>query len=221
MTAVLWMVLASAVTAGEVCYVPSEQTAGWKRVDVPEDAPALAAPADVDQFRAGEPAWMSEQDPNAYVSASGSYGSGKIDFGFRVLPDPRRLEVKFLEPLRGAKVDVLAMRDGVSFPIWSGRRVAEASIEVEWELPGVDQVLVRVHHHLRPVPAVTQWRAARWMDLAADLSVPAAFRVTRSLYFRHPGGRTLVLCDLPGQTLSVDRAKLGGSAASVSLRRQG
>ena len=217
MSAALSLLVAASVS--QLCFVPSEQTAGWKRVDVPDDAPGLSAPADVDQFRPGEPAWLVEQDPAAYQGATRE-SAGKMGYQFSVPAGTRRLEVRFLEPLRGAKVDVLAYASGRAFPIWSERRVSEASAEIEWDLPRIEQVLVRVHHHLRPVPVVTQWQTARWVDLAADVSVPAAFRVTRSLYFRHPGGRTLELCDLSAQPLTVDRSRLAGAPAAVSLRRK-
>lgn len=219
MSALLSVLVAAAVGAGELCYVPAEQTAGWKRVDLPEEVPGLAAPADLDQFRSGEPAWLVEQNPKGYLGAT-DQGRGRMDYLFLVPADTKRLVVAFVAPLRGAKVDASASGGGRMFPLWDERRVAENEVTLEWDLPGVEHVVIRVHHHLRPVPVVARWRTARWVDLASDTSVPAAFRVTRSLYFRHPGGRTVELCDLPGQPPSVDRARLQGAAVTATLRRK-
>lgn len=212
------LIVAATLAADGSCYLPTEQTAGWKRVDVPEDMPALAAPADIDQFRSGEPAWLVEQDPQAYQRAS-EHGRGSMDYAFKTALNTRRLSVRFMHPLRGAKVDAWANGKFGQFPLLAGRRVADAEVELEWDLPDIDMVVIRVHHHLRPTPVVTHWKTARWVDLASDPSVPARFRVTRSLYFRHPGGRTLQLCDLPGQALSVQRTQLAGNISSVMLAR--
>lgn len=54
--AILWVVLAQT----GVCFVPADQTAGWKRVDLPPEAPALSAPAEVSQSRSGEEATIHE-----------------------------------------------------------------------------------------------------------------------------------------------------------------
>ncbi|HZA14820.1 MAG TPA: hypothetical protein VE618_10000 [Myxococcaceae bacterium] len=219
MSAFLSLLIVTAAGANELCYVPTEQTAGWKRVDVPDDAVGLAAPADVDQFRPGEAAWLVEQDPKGYLGATKQRG-GKMDYTFRVPPQTRRLTVHFVASLRGAELDATAYGEGRTFPLLDGHRVAENFIQLEWELPDIEGIVLRVHHHLRPVTVVAQWRTARWLDLGQDPSIPAAFRVTRSLYFRHPGGRTIELCDLPGQPQSVDRVRLAGRPVNVSLTRK-
>jgi hypothetical protein len=206
-------------TPEPACFVPAEQTAGWKRVDVPDEAPALAAPAGVDQFRSGEPAWLLEQDLRGYLGATRQRG-GITEYTFRVPAGTRRMNVQFVASLRGAEVDAWAYGAGRTFPLWDKRRVAETSVEVEWLLPEIDGVVVRVHHHLRPVPIVASWRTARWIDLAGDASIPAAFRVTRSLYFRHPGGQVVELCDFPSQPLSVERVRISGTPSGVSMRKK-
>src|SRR6185503_16028618 len=90
------------------CYVPSDQTAGWKRVELPDSAPALSAPVDLEQFRAGERALLTEVDPpNTYLGATERH-LGRMRYTFRLPKDAFSVELKFLDSLNGAKVDVTA-----------------------------------------------------------------------------------------------------------------
>ncbi len=217
MTAALSMLVA--LLAGQLCFTPPEQTAGWKRVDVPDGAPALAAPGDVRQFRTGEGAWLLEHDPSAYQGMSRDR-AGRTTYRFQLPREARRLDVQFAEDLRGAKVDAVATAGGRRFTLLDGRRVADKRMPVEWGVPGVEWLELTVHQHLRPVPVVAAWTVARWVDLGAELDIPPAFRVTRSLYYLHPGGRTVELCHLPGQVPSVERGALIGTPVSVTVRRE-
>jgi len=203
--------------AGQLCFTPPDQTAGWKRLDIPDDSPALAAPQDVEQFRVGEAAWLLERNPSAYQGMSRDH-AGQVTFRFQIPRDARRLDVRFAEDLRGAKVDAVAMAGGRQYNLLDGRRVADQQLSLEWGVPGVDALEVTVHQHLRSVPVVAAWTVARWVDLGAELDVPPAFRVTRSLYYRHPGGRTVELCNLPAQALTVERGSLVGLPASIQRR---
>src|SRR5262249_59300766 len=83
------------------CYTPSDGTAGWKQVEIPAAAPALAAPEGTDQVRGGEPAvvWTDDITP---IDAWSSRGHREIFFEVR--KDQRALEVQFAAPLDGAKV---------------------------------------------------------------------------------------------------------------------
>jgi hypothetical protein len=206
------------VLAGQVCFTPPEQTAGWKRLDVPDDAPALAAPKDLEQFRVGESAWLLERDPTAFQGMDREH-AGRSTYRFRLPREARRLDLRFGEDLRGAKVDAVAWAGTRQFSLLDGRRVADSRVSLEWGVPGVEEIDVTVHQHLRPVPVVAEWTVARWVDLGAEQDISPAFRVTRSLYYRHPGGRTVELCNLPAQPLTVDRGSLVGVPASVVLRR--
>jgi hypothetical protein len=202
------------VLAGQICVTPPDQTAGWKRLDIPDDSPALAAPRDVEQFRVGEAGWLLERDPSAYQGI-GRQHAGQTTYHFKIPKEGRRLDVRFAEDLRGAKVDAVVLAGGRPYNLLDGRRVGDAQLSVEWGVPGVDGLDITVHHHLRPVPVVAAWTIARWIDLGAQLDISPAFRVTRSLYYRHPGGRTVELCNLQGQTLTVERGSLVGVPATV------
>jgi hypothetical protein len=183
-------------------------------VDILDDAPALAAPAEVEQFRVGEMAWLVERDPTAYQGVTHE-GAGQSTFHFKLPREARRLNVGFDADLRGAKVDATVLSGGRRYNLFEGRRVAYYKLQLEWGIPGADALEITVHQHLRPVPVVGGWTVSRWVDLGAELDVPPAFRVTRSLYFNHPGGRTVDLCNLPGQSLSVERASLVGLPYTV------
>ncbi|MFP2931139.1 hypothetical protein ACLESO_39285 [Pyxidicoccus sp. 3LG] len=215
LSSALWLAIAPAGT----CWTPSDQTAGWKRVALPEDAPALAAPEDLDQFRMGEPARLLESDPRAYVGATKS-SPGRMAYTFRVPPGTTRLEVAFLESLRGAKVDATASAGGRTFPLLSERRQPGASLVLEWYAADVDGVVVEVHHHLRERPVVRSWTTGRSVWPEREASVPASFKAPRALYFRHPGGgRYVSLCQSPGRTLTVWRWPSEGAPAPALLTR--
>jgi hypothetical protein len=212
LTAALWLAVAPAGT----CWLPSDQTAGWKRVEVPPETPALAAPEDVDQFRTGEPAHLMESDARAYVGAT-KPKPGRMAYTFRFPRGTSRLEVSFLEPLRGAKVDATASAGAWTFPLLSERRVAGASLVLDWNAADVDGVVVEVHHHLRERPVVRAWRTGRTVWPEREASVPAAFKAPRALYFRHPGGRYVRLCQSPEQALLLTQWPLDGAPTQVSL----
>lgn len=214
-TLLLWL---ASGTPGDTCFVPSDQTAGWKRVVLPEEAPALAAPADVDQFRSGEPAFLFEEDASAYLGANEGH-PGRTSYDFRVPRDARRLELGFLGDLRGAKVDAVAHAGGRAFPLLDEKRLAGTQLAVEWRMADVDHVVVSVHHHLREKPVVRTWRVGRLLKPGEDSAMPEAFRAPRSLYFLHPGGRRLELCDAPGRRLQLTRWPEGHTATEVTLLR--
>jgi hypothetical protein len=221
MTALLssMVVLLAAGSSGAPCYVPTDQTAGWKRVALPDDAPALAAPQDIDQFRTGEQALVFEDDPSTYIGATEPL-PGRTTYTFRSPAGARRLELTFAESLRSAKVDVAVFSGGRMFPLLKEKRVAEASLALDWNVADVDYIEVTVHHHFRHTPAVQRWRVGRMIVVSTDPGVPEGFRTPRSLYYRHPGGRVVELCNAPGQRLELERRVLALEPPSVFLRRQ-
>jgi len=105
--------LLSTGTPSRPCFVPSDQTVGWKRVVLPAEAPSLAAPADVEQFRSDEPVSVLDQRASIYLGAYSRH-PGRMVYRFAVPRDALQLEVGFLEDLRGAKIDVVAHADGHS-----------------------------------------------------------------------------------------------------------
>ena len=179
------------------CFVPSDDSPGWKRVAVPAAAPDLAAPEGVDQVRGGEPAivWTDEV-PIASEEISG----GHAFYEFAVRPDQRALEIVFAEPLDGARV---------ASSLAGERRVRGRRVLLSWHAP-VERVSVDVHQHLRRTPVV---RTAR----AGSPSVVAGTQ-PGVLYYKQPLGSKIALCEAPERVLAVDRDVTPDVARPVSLR---
>ncbi|MHB8875685.1 MAG: hypothetical protein ACYC8T_18525 [Myxococcaceae bacterium] len=217
MSPALFLALALAAAAEPArCFTPTDQSAGWKQVTLPDGVAGLAAPEGIDQFRPGEPARVFESDPRAYLGGS-PRGLGRTQFEFSAPRDARRLELEFSYPLRGAKVDAVAYAGGRTFPLVAERRVAGSSLRIDWDLPEVDTVTVTVHDHFRQQPVVKSWRIERLTTLLDDPGLPSAFKLGRSLYFRHPGGRRIELCEAPGRTPELERRSIDASALPVSV----
>lgn len=200
----LLSLLGTLALAASPCFVPSDQTAGWKRVALTDEAPALSAPQGIDQFRSDEAALLIESDPRAYVGATRRQ-PGRMTYTFRVPQGAARLEVEFVESLRGAKVDATAYAGYRSFPLLHERRVGGAALALDWSMEGVDSVVIEVHDHFREKPVVRQWRVARKVWPTREASVPAGFRAPRSLYFFHPGGQRIELCHAPERRMVLTR----------------
>ncbi|MDY7229065.1 hypothetical protein [Hyalangium rubrum] len=210
------LVLASSPV--QPCYTPSDQTAGWKRVELLDEAPALAAPRWVEQFRAGERAQLTEVDPpNTYLGAT-ERNMGRMRYTFRVPMDASRMEVDFLSSLDGAKVDVTAYVGARAYPLLSERRQHGPNLSIDWIMAGVDTVTVEVHHHLRHRPVVRHWRVVRQVVPSQEVSIPTAFQAPRALYFLHPGGQHIELCNTPHQLMHLSRLPQG-APVDVTLRR--
>jgi hypothetical protein len=111
------------------CYLPADQTPGWKLVALPPSAPALAAPEGVEQFRSDEPVWLADADLRHYEGAS-DVRAGKRTFELALPPGTRRVELEFRQPLRGAKVDVEGLFGVRSYPLVTERRVPGPVLDV-------------------------------------------------------------------------------------------
>jgi hypothetical protein len=201
----------------DACYVPSDQTVGWKRVMLPNNAPKLAARDEIDQFRSEEEAIIWDRDPEAFEGARPSR-RGRVDYLFR-LRDPaiQVLEVELEEPLQGAKVDVTAHGGGATFPLMRQKRVTSKRITIDIGRPGLESIDVSIYHHLRPAPIVHLWRTGRRAVVADQASAPPTFHASQSLYFLHPGGKRVVLCETHSRTLQLDRAAIRGDVTLVAL----
>jgi hypothetical protein len=200
------------------CYVPSDQTAGWKRVELPDTAPALSAPVDLEQFRAGERARLTEVDPpNTYLGATERH-PGRMRYTLRLPKDAVSVELEFLDSLNGAKVDVTAYLGARAYPLLSERRQHGEKLSLGWNVEGVDTLEVEVHHHLRERPVVRHWRVSRQVLPSQQPTIPSGFQAPRVLYFLHPGGRRIELCDTPGQRMWLSRWP-EGQPSSVTLTR--
>ncbi|KFA92686.1 hypothetical protein Q664_13880 [Archangium violaceum Cb vi76] len=97
--------------------------------------------------------------------------------------------------------------------------LAGTQLALDWAMEGVEQVVISVHHHLREKPVVRTWRVGRLLKPTEDPAMPEAFRAPRSLYFLHPGGRGLELCDAPGRTPRLSRWPESTNASEVTLHR--
>ncbi|WP_224368831.1 hypothetical protein [Hyalangium versicolor] len=202
------------------CYIPSDQTAGWKRVELPEGTPALVAPVGIEQFRSGERALLQEKDPpHTYYGASKPH-AGRMEYNFLIPKGTFRLDVDFLESLDGAKVDVTAYVGARPYPLLSGRRRFGTNLVLDWDVRDVSSVVVSVHHHLREEPVVRHWEVSREVYPSQEETLLASFRAGRSLYYRHPGGRRIELCGNPNQLLLLSRWPEGEPVA-VTLTRAG
>ncbi len=210
------LVIAAARPALATCYTPTEQTAGWKRAAIPDGAPALAVadplvhtPRDfIEQFRSGEPAvvWLGSEHGNMSL---GERRPGRVEYVFRVDGAQWQiLQLQLAGDLAGAKVDVIAYRDGGAIPLWFERRATGSTLPIEWAMSGVYSVAVSFHHHLRERPVVTSWQAGLRTKVSEAAWTPAGFRQPGSLYYYHPGGRTLILCNEPYHELAVRRESL-------------
>ena len=198
------------------CYTPSDQTAGWKRAAIPDGAPALAVadpqantPRDfIEQFRSGEPAvvWLGSEHGSMSL---GERRPGRVEYVFRVDGAQWQiLQLQLAGDLAGEKVDVIAYRDGGAIPLWFERRATGSTLPIEWAMSGVYSVSVSFHHHLRGRPVVTAWQAGLRTKVSEAAWAPAGFRQPGSLYYYHPGGRTLILCNEPYHELAVRRESL-------------
>jgi hypothetical protein len=209
-----------ATTPAGPCYVPSDQSAGWKRVELPAEAPALAAPVGLEQFRAGERALLSQVDPPDTYLGAHERRLGRMLYSFQLPKGTFRMRVDFLNSLDGAKVDVTAYVGGRAYPLLSERRQFAKELMLDWNVVGVDRVIVEVHRHLREKPVVLHWRVARAVVPSEELPASSDFRVARSFYFLHPGGQRIELCDTPGQQMALTRWPQGAPTA-VTLTRAG
>jgi hypothetical protein len=205
------LMLLACRSAKGACHVPADQSAGWKRVALPEDAPSLAAPWDIEQFRSGEPALVWFEGSPAVIGGM-HHAHGRVDYSFQFDSDNRRvLEVDFHRGLAGAKVDVIAYSGGAALPLLWEARQGGSRLRVGWEASGVYTVVVRVHNHLREPPLVSSYRSGAPLIVGAQ-RFGAAFREPRSLYYYHPGGRELTLCEAPERRLELRAAALSGPA---------
>ncbi len=181
------------------CTTPSTQAPGWTQVPLGAE-PALAAPSDVDQLRAGEEVEVRDLRPSLLVRATEA-GWGVMRYELRLPPGAQRVTVDFVADLSAARVDVTAIGQALELPLVQDARVAGKRVRVELPRRAVRHLRVDVHHHLRPRPAVDQteviWRAVASKDELGPLAVPGA------LVYRHPGGRTVELCESPQRPLTL------------------
>jgi hypothetical protein len=201
-----------------VCFSADDSSPGWKRVELPAEAPSLAAPGDIDQFRSDEPAWVWEDDradTRAYRAGPGS-ASLEID----VSDGARAAEVELAQPLDGARVEIDGDRPSADPLPLLRRRVSGDRLRVEWDDPAVSRLRLTIRHHLRPRPVISHARTARRIALTARAGTPPAFRRNGSLYFRQPQGPPLLLCNAPNRLLSMHVTSLDDAPRDAKLQHR-
>lgn len=211
MTAVLALVAAQ-------CFVLDDLTPGWKRIELPADAPRLAASASVSQFRSDEPVTVLDDDLGKLLAGT-TRTLGRATFEFSLPAATQRFAVEFARPLDGAKVDVEAvLRRGV-LRLLDEKRIGGK--EIALELPTEEPATLRltVHHHLRDAPALAAARGWRH-GLPRALGLPPDLVRDRALYVLAPAGG-VTLCDQPSAAWSVKAAEMNDATiVKASLRRK-
>lgn len=184
------------ILAAAPCLSPGDRTPGWKQVALPMEAPHLAAPPGVPQFRSGERLTVFDDEVGLY--RAGQAVGGSTDFEVALAPGAHSLTVVFREPLRGAKVDVTSW----GMTLVHEKRVAGRSLTVEWGPAEVPRVWVRVHQHLREPPVLMEVHVTRsvW---PSQLGLPAPFDAAGSLFYLQPDAAPVPLCESPGQPMEV------------------
>jgi hypothetical protein len=205
--------------AAAPCFAPSDGTAGWKQVALPEDAPSLAAPLGCQQFRSGERVSVVDERTDLFLAGTKTV-LGRTSFDFVLGSGGHSLELRFAHPLRGAKVDVTAFGAQGMLQLMNEERVAGDRLSLTWGNNEVSAVTVRVHGHLRQAPTVQSYRAVRRVS-ASSLHESETFGLVRSLYYLQPPGAPVTLCDEPSLLLTVSPGSPAASArpSPVSLRR--
>jgi hypothetical protein len=202
-----------------MCFFPRDPEPGWKVVTVPPEAPALAAPDGVDQFRPGDTVELLSDHPGVLLSGA-QYHAGRTDFEVKPGEGACQLALTFAHSLRGAKVDVTAWTDNGTTILKREDHVPGASLQLAWGDIGVHSVYVTVHNHLRETPVLEGWSSVCRID-AGKLPVSESFRLGRSLYYYQPRGPRVVLCNRPEAVLRVRAASLpaGGPPVVTALSR--
>lgn len=181
----------SAALLSQTCFTPSDARPGWKQARIPAEAPALAAPEGVEQFRSGEPAEVV--DDHAMVMLRGEDRS-KGSTSFRLLPGPGAcaLEAEFTEPLRGAKVSIAGWGKDQELVLKPKERVAGSVVNVAWGGGGgVRVVEIVVHDHFRREPVLAKWKAT----CRGLINSPSGESWLN--YRQPPGGVPVTLCHRP------------------------
>jgi hypothetical protein len=79
----------------------------------------------------------------------------------------RRVELRFHDPLNGARVDAHAIGASGRHPLLDGRRIGGDTVAIPVPPLDLDRLQLTVHHHLRPLPVVAEVRFGRSAHVAA------------------------------------------------------
>lgn len=181
------------------CFVTADESPGWKQIALPPEAPQLAAPEAYEQFRGHEPAIVTWNTAQLVLSARET-GLGKVTVEAAIPANARSATVRFVQPLRGAKVDAALVGDFGRISVHDQRRFAGSEVDVRIALPQPQRLVLTVHHHLRPEPTLELIRVEALVVPGRAFSTER--RTERALYVLNPGG-PITLCNRPGQAMRV------------------
>lgn len=184
--------LVLALLSAAPCFTVQDSKPGWKQVTLPDNAPQLAAPVGIEQFRSDDLVEIVDERDQVFLEGETMF-PGKTSFEFPLGPGAKSLEVRLAHPLRGAKVDVLATSSEGSLRLMDEQRIGGDVISLTWGASDVSSVRVVFHEHLRQSPRVQGWKVVRLVSWTA-VHPSDAFKLPKSLYFRQPAGAPLVLC---------------------------
>lgn len=185
MTSLLALVIAQ-------CFVVDDSTSGWKRVELPADAPRLAASAGIAQFRGDEPV-TEVVDELSQLLASTDRRVGRATFSFSLPASTQQFSLEFARPLDGAKVDVDAFLGGGVLRLVDEKRIGGTTLAVTVPTKAATTLRVTVHHHFRDAPALAAARAER-QGLPRELGFSPELARDHALYVLAPAGG-LTLCE--------------------------
>jgi hypothetical protein len=173
-------------------WTPNDQRPGWKQAALPADAPALAGPPGIDQYRTNERAlaWREE----GTVPASHNYSAGgSVDFHLELDGAPAdAVEATFAARLGGAAVEASALTAGGIYVSLPRTRVHTTTVRLQLADPLTSAVILTVHHHLRAQPQLVAWRAGAWSTPPGGAAL---------LVYEQPPGQSILLCNRPEQTM--------------------
>jgi hypothetical protein len=178
--------------AAAPCIDVTDGVPGWKQVALPAEAPHLAAPPALSQFRSGERVTVIDEQTGLY--RTGVANGGSTDFELPLATGSHSVTLVFREPLRGAKVDVTSW----DMTLVHEKRVAGTQLSFEWGGREVPRLWVRVHQHLREPPVLMEVRVVRsvWPQ---QLGLPGRFFASKSLFFFQPDAAPVRLCEAAEQ----------------------
>lgn len=195
------MLLPALLLAAAPCFEFEARTPGWKQVPVPADAPHLAAPPSLSQFRSDERFTFVEHETGLF--ANGQVSGGATDFELVLPSGTKAVTVVFGQSLRGAKVDVTSF----GMTLVHEKRVGGDRLSFAWGPSGVSRVFVRVHQHLREPPVLMEKRVEREV-FASELGLSAKWLAPGTLSFFQPDDTPVRLCEAPAQSLRVSDTAL-------------
>jgi hypothetical protein len=175
------------------CFLADDPSPGWKQVILPNDAPSLAAPAAVEQFRSEGMVTIVDERAEIFLAGERTW-AGPVVFDLELGAGGRSLEVQFVQPLRGAKVDVTARGPSGTMTLLREQRVGADTLKLTWGTNEVERVSIRVHSHLRKEPIVRSLTSVR-VRPASSLPLASGFTHERSLFYLQPAGPRVMLCD--------------------------